>query len=100
MDPQQRLLLHTACEAIHELQPPQSTACYVGIGTADYQAVAQAIGSTPGAFAFTANSSSVAAGRLSYVLGLQGASASVDTACSSSLVALHMAAGDVRCSFC
>lgn len=96
MDPQQRLLLHTACEAMHGLQLPPSASCYVGIGTADYQALAQALGSVPGAFAFTANSSSVAAGRLSYVLGLHGASASIDTACSSSLVALHMAAGDIR----
>ena len=96
MDPQQRLLLHTAMEAVSGAPLPPSASCYVGIGTADYQSLSQALGSVPNAFSLTANSSSVAAGRLSYILGLHGASASVDTACSSSLVAMHMAAVDIR----
>ena len=39
----------------------------------------------------TADTVSVASGRLSFVLGLQGPCVSVDTACSSSLTALHSA---------
>jgi 3-oxoacyl-(acyl-carrier-protein) synthase len=38
----------------------------------------------------------VAAGRLSYILGLQGPSLAIDTACSSSLVALALACQSLR----
>ena len=44
----------------------------------------------------TSSTVSVASGRLSFVLGLQGACVSVDTACSSALVAMHGGVHAVR----
>jgi acyl transferase domain-containing protein/acyl carrier protein len=103
LDPQQRLLLEVSWEALESAgYAPSSlggsrTGVYVGICSLDYQR--QLLGQDPAdvdAHVVTGNMVSVAAGRLSYVLGLQGPCMSLDTACSSSLVSVHLACQSLR----
>ncbi|MDE3155805.1 MAG: LLM class flavin-dependent oxidoreductase [Acidobacteriota bacterium] len=98
MDPQQRLLLEVAWEALEDAGvPPDSlggsqTGVYVGLTTLDYAKVVYRTDfGRMDAYTATGNVANIAAGRLSYVLGLRGPSLAVDTACSSSLVAVHLA---------
>ncbi|HET6706997.1 beta-ketoacyl synthase N-terminal-like domain-containing protein, partial [Amycolatopsis sp.] len=103
MDPQQRLLLEVAHEAFDdagittEALARSVTSVFVGINTADYLQLLAADGSVDiDAYAATGTTFSVAAGRLSYLLGLTGPAMAIDTACSSSLVAAHLAARSLR----
>ena len=108
MDPQQRLALEVAWEAIENAAQPfdrlagSATGVFLGIGTSDYLQLHTGLDDLEriDAYLATGNSHSVAAGRLSYVLGLQGPSLSVDTACSSSLVAVHLACQSLRAGDC
>src|SRR5690606_13403928 len=98
MDPQQRLLLELVWEALERAgEAPDRlagsrTGVFVGISGSDYWEL-QKLGGHGVVDAYTAsgNAHSVAAGRISFVLGLHGPSLPVDTACSSSLVAVHLA---------
>jgi acyl transferase domain-containing protein len=108
MDPQQRLLLEVSWEALeHAGIAPDSlsgsrTGVFVGICTSDYSQL-QIKAADPARFDAYYGSGvahSIASGRISYVLGLQGPSVSVDTACSSSLVALHLASRSLRSGEC
>jgi acyl transferase domain-containing protein/acyl carrier protein len=107
MDPQQRLLLETAWEAIESAgQSPErlrgsATGVFLGICTSDYsRLLSQRATDEIDAYLSTGNSHSVASGRLSFFLGLQGPNYAVDTACSSSLLAVHLAAESIRRGEC
>ncbi len=108
LDPQQRLLLEVTWEALeHAGQSPSglygtATGVFVGMSTFDY-ALHQVGGRVHAedleridGYVATGTTMSPAAGRLSYVLGLNGPSLVVDTACSSSLVATHLAVTSLR----
>ncbi|MGD1807095.1 type I polyketide synthase [Dapis sp. BLCC M126] len=108
MDPQQRLLLEVSWEALENagIAPNKQTgSCngvFIGINNSDYMQLQMnsSNGNSLGAYFFTGNTPSVAAGRLSYYLGWQGPTMAVDTACSSSLVATHLACQSLRAGEC
>ena len=107
MDPQQRLLLEVAWSALENAGiSPDSlrgslTGVYIGICGGDYlQILASRHPEQIGMYSATGNSASVAAGRLSYVLALQGPAFAIDTACSSSLTAVHLACKSILMGEC
>jgi len=108
MDPQQRLLLEVAWEALeHAGIPPSSliasaSGVFVGVTSSDYgllQACSDA-GGDGNPYFNTGTPLNACAGRISYVLGLQGPCMAVDTACSSSLTAIHLACTSLRAKDC
>ena len=106
MDPQQRLLLERGYEALHatELRRAElmgsATGVFLGIAGHDFVEVLKASPAGRSVYAATGSSHSIAAGRLSFVLGLQGPCVSYDTACSSALAAGHAAWRAVQLSEC
>ena len=102
MDPQQRLLLEVCWEALEQAGlPPASlrgsrTGVFAGISAAEYAFLTTSDLSRIDAWTATGAATSIAAGRISYVLDLRGPSMAVDTACSSSLLAIHLAAASLR----
>jgi acyl transferase domain-containing protein/NADP-dependent 3-hydroxy acid dehydrogenase YdfG/SAM-dependent methyltransferase/acyl carrier protein len=103
LDPQQRLLLEVAWEALEDAGlsadrlAGSATGVFVGLCNSDHflRALGRGAGSID-TYVASGNAHSVAAGRISYFLGLQGPAISVDTACSSSLVSLHLACQSLR----
>lgn len=108
MDPQHRLALEVGWEALEQagIAPGglkgSRTGVFVGIGQNDYGRLKLGSGDPERIDAYdgTGNLFCFAAGRLSYVLGLQGPNMAIDTACSSSLVAIHQACLSLRAGDC
>ena len=99
MDPQQRMLLETTWHALEDagIDPDElkgsRTGVYVGIGGSEYREV---IAKSTLDDMFFGTTGSVTAGRIAFVLGLEGPAMPVDVACASSLAAVHQAAAALQ----
>ena len=94
IDPQQRLLLEGSYETFKTAGLGRGdlsgtdAGVFLGITNADFNML---LASSTSVYAAVGGTISVAAGRISFALGLYGTCESIDTACSSAIAALHAA---------
>jgi acyl transferase domain-containing protein/SAM-dependent methyltransferase/acyl carrier protein len=106
MDPQHRMTLELAWEALEDAGwaadrlAGSQTGVFLGLMSNDYGRMTQECAEDVDIYSGTGNDASFLAGRVSYVLGLQGPSLVVSTSCSSSLVATHLAVQSLRRGEC
>jgi acyl transferase domain-containing protein/acyl carrier protein len=108
LDPQQRLLLEVSWSALeHAAIAPEQlngspTGVFIGLSIDDYSQLSFYSDDKTKIDAYNTLSilRSMAAGRLAYVLGLQGSTMQLDTACSSSLLAVDLACENLRTGKC
>ncbi len=103
MDPQHRVVLEVCWEALERSGQAADrlrgslTGVFIGITSSDYGVhVRAADPSRLDLYSANGNVHNAAAGRVSYLLGLQGPSMAIDTACSASLSAIHLACQSLR----
>ena len=105
-DPQQRLLLERGYAAMHVAEMDRAAlqeslaGVFVGISFAAFEEEVHTSPIEGNVYAATGIALSIASGRLSYALGLQGPCLSIETACSSALAASHSALTALRQAEC
>ena len=106
MEPAQRLALEKSYEALHGTGYSKAdlmgslTGVWVGMWASEYTEVLRQSKGASTVYAATASTCSVACGRISFALGLQGPCSAIDTACSSGIVAAHDALRAVQNTEC
>jgi acyl transferase domain-containing protein/SAM-dependent methyltransferase/NAD(P)-dependent dehydrogenase (short-subunit alcohol dehydrogenase family) len=102
-DPQQRLLLEVVWQALEDAGIPADSLAgapagvFIGLYNNNYTGILGEEGADRvDAYSVSGTAPSIAAGRISYTLGLRGPALAIDTACSSSMVAVHLAVQSLR----
>lgn len=106
IDPQQRLLLEVAWEALENAGQTldkvsfKETGTFIGSCMDDYLRLNAGNPKQIDAYNSLGTLRCMTAGRLAYLLNLQGPTMQLDTACSSSLVAVHLACQSLKAREC